>query len=260
MPQTGISILHYKKADHKTHNVRTHRHALFPSDFFALQTKSDKNTKTRGKYDATIGNNRQLNTIFAVRFAQAPLPYTKTGRKYNNKKMNDIYSKEVVDFVKVSADYCLKLENCRQVQPSDFVKSMLSVLPYIYIKATVLLDRVCDNGLNTDAQVTEEDYNYIRLSVYDLLGQYDEYLDVFVEDMKYSDRPVLRTISEDLADIYQDLRDFLAVYREGIDEMSEAALYKVMDCFRQDWGQKCVNVMRPLHDTLYKQMEEEHYV
>ncbi len=171
--------------------------------------------------------------------------------------MSNIYSKEVVDFVKASAEYCLALEKCRQAQPRDFVRKMLSVLPYIYAKAGALLDMTFDNGIDAGTQVTEEDYNYVRLSVYDILGQYDEYLDVFVEDMKYSDRPILRTISEDLADIYQDLRNFLAVYREGIDGVSEAALNDVMENFRQDWGQKCVNVMRPLHDVMYNQMEEQ---
>ena len=173
--------------------------------------------------------------------------------------MNDIYSKSVVEFVKISADYCLKLENCRQAQPRELVESMLSVLPYIYIKGQQLANSTIDNGMNVDAQVTEEDYNYIRLSVFDVLGQYDEYLDVFVEDMKYSDRPILRSISEDLADIYQDLRNFLATYREGIEDMSIAALNEVLENFRHDWGQKCVNVMRPLHDVLYNQMEAQEY-
>lgn len=174
--------------------------------------------------------------------------------------MKNIYSNEVIDFVKLTADYCLKLENCRQAKPQELVENMLYLLPYIYIKATQLLPEIEDNGLNTDPQVTEEDYNYVRLSIYDVLGQHDEYLDVFVEDMKYSDRPVLRSISEDLADIYQDLRNFLATYREGIDDMMNAALYEVLENFKFDWGQKCVNVMRPLHDTLYNQMKDQEYL
>lgn len=172
--------------------------------------------------------------------------------------MNEqIYSKDIVDFVKLAADYCLKVENCRQAMPRDFVKAMLSSLPYLYIKASDLQQSVEDNGFGVDAQVTEEDYNYVRHSVYDVLGQYDEYLDVFVEDMKYSDRPILKSVSEDLADIYQDLRNFLATYRDGVEDMMAAALYEVMQNFREYWGQKCVNVMRALHDILYQQMNEE---
>ena len=38
-----------------------------------------------------------------------------------------------------------------------------------------------------------------------------------------------------------------------------AALYEVLDNFKEYWGQKCVNVMRALHDILYQQMAEEEY-
>ena len=171
-----------------------------------------------------------------------------------------IYSKDVINFVKLAADYCLKLEHSREATPRELVKAMLNSLPYLYIKGTALLETTGENDLmSIDPQVKEEDYNFVRNGVYDVLGRYDEYLDVFVEDMKYSDKPILRSVSEDLADIYQDLRNFLAVYRDGIEEMMTAALYEVLDNFKEYWGQKCVNVMRALHDILYQQMAEEEY-
>ena len=34
------------------------------------------------------------------------------------------------------------------------------------------------------------------------MGDKDDYLDVFVQDMVYSDQPIKKSISEDLADIY----------------------------------------------------------
>ena len=171
-----------------------------------------------------------------------------------------IYSKEVIDFVKIAADYCLKLEHSREATPRELVKAMLNSLPYLYIKGTTLLETTGDNDLlSIDPQVTEDDYNFVRNGVYEVLGRYDEYLDVFVEDMKYSDKPILRSVSEDLADIYQDLRTFVAAYHDGIEEMMTAALYEVLDNFREYWGQKCVNVMRALHDILYQQMAEDQY-
>lgn len=178
--------------------------------------------------------------------------------KIGNRMINDqIYSKQVLDFVKVAADYCLHLEHAQEAEPRELVEKMLNLLPYLYIMATGLQGKVEEPPFGNDAQVTEEDYNYVRHSIYYVLGQYDEYLDVFVEDMKYSDRPILRSVSEDLSDIYQDLRNFLAVYRDGVDDQKEAALWEVTDLFREEWGQKCVNVMRPLHEIRYRQMEEE---
>ena len=173
--------------------------------------------------------------------------------------MQDIvYSPLVIDFVKAAADYCLKLEHSREATPRELVKAMLASLPYLYIKASALMETTTTDSLfSTDSQVTEQDYDFVRDGIYHVLGRYDEYLDVFVEDMKYSDKPILRSVSEELADIYQDLRNFLAVYRDSVEELMAAALSEVLDNFREYWGQKCVNVMRALHDILDQQMAEQ---
>ena len=41
--------------------------------------------------------------------------------------------------------------------------------------------------------VTEETYEILRMNLADLLAEKDDYLDVFVSDMKYSDQPLQET-------------------------------------------------------------------
>ena len=79
----------------------------------------------------------------------------------------------------------------------------------------------------------------------------DDYLDVFVEDFKYSDRPIRQTISENLADVYQNLRNFIEVYRQGYDDAMLQALSEVVVTFELEWGQKLLNALRALHDVKY---------
>ena len=43
---------------------------------------------------------------------------------------------------------------------------------------------------------------FVSSKVSEMLGEHDVYLDVFIDDMKYSDRPVSSFISEDVADEY----------------------------------------------------------
>ena len=88
------------------------------------------------------------------------------------------------------------------------------------------------------------------------MGEQDDYLDVFVEDMKYSDRPILRTVSEELADIYQDIKNFAYAYKIGTDETMQATLSACNENFKTYWGQKLVNVMRALHDVKYNSNNE----
>ena len=84
-----------------------------------------------------------------------------------------------------------------------------------------------------------------------LLKESDTYLEVFLEDMKYSETPISAFISEDLADIYQDVKDFACVYETGMTENMNDALYTCYEHFKGYWGQKLVNVLRALHSLHY---------
>lgn len=79
----------------------------------------------------------------------------------------------------------------------------------------------------------------------------DDFLDVFVEDFKYSEQPVLCTVSECLADIYQQLRELVETFREGYEEAMEVALAEVVEEFRMQWGQKLLNALRAIHDVCF---------
>ena len=110
--------------------------------------------------------------------------------------------------------------------------------------------------------MTEPDYDAIRQSIQEKFGENDDYLEVFVEDMKYSDTPVRKCISEDLADIYQALKNFVNSYRSGLDEVMEEALAVCVDGFRTYWGQVLTNTLRAVHNVRYStdQNLEEHNI
>ena len=89
------------------------------------------------------------------------------------------------------------------------------------------------------------------MSLQQKFGENDDYLEVFVEDMKYSDTPVRRCISEDLADIYQALKNFVHSYRSGLDEVMEEAVAVCSEGFRTYWGQTLTNTLRAVHNVRY---------
>ncbi len=161
-----------------------------------------------------------------------------------------IYSQKVLDLVTLSVEYCKQVEQCRTMERERFIDVMRGLLPMLYLKASLLGEVGESMGYNEPC-VTEADYDYVRHSVAAVMGDRDDYLDVFVEDFKYSDRPVLQTVSENLADIYQTLRDFAEVFRGGHDEAMETALFDVMDAFGTAWGQKLLNALRALHDSRF---------
>lgn len=174
--------------------------------------------------------------------------------KTNN---NGVYSQDVLEFVTVAAELCVRLEQAQSAEMREFVPAMLKILPLLYVKAMVLHESIEETDAFLEESVEEEDYNFVRASVASVMGSHDDYLDVFVEDMKYSDQPIRKTISEDLADIYQDLRNFIDIYRGEFEDAMQAALSRVIEQFPTYWGQKVTCVLRALHDVMFQQEIEE---
>ena len=173
------------------------------------------------------------------------------------KESQTIFEKNVIEFVTVAAEFCAFLERAEHMKRKAFVDTSLKILPLLYLKASMLpkCETIGNEALETF--VTEETYEILRMNLAGLLAEKDDYLDVFVSDMKYSDQPITRNISEDLADIYQDIRDFIFVFQLGLNETMNDSLAVCRENFALYWGQKLVNTLRALHDVKYNQPEDE---
>lgn len=179
----------------------------------------------------------------------------------NTESQSPIYSHEVLDFTTVAVQYCVYLEQSEKYSRKQFSETMLKMLPLLYLKG-MLLPKYENLDGNTIADgVTEENYNIVRGNIASIMGSQDDYLDVFVEDMRYSDTPVLATVSENLADIYQDIKNFALAFQNGCDEERMVALCCVKETFEYYWGLRTANVMRALHEIVFNSLsnEEEEY-
>ena len=176
------------------------------------------------------------------------------------KESQTIFDKNVIEFVTVAAEFCAFLGQAERMKRSTFVDTSLKILPLLYLKASMLpkCETIGDEALET--YVTEEIYEILRINLSGLMADKDDYLDVFVQDMVYSDQPIKKSISEDLADIYQDIKDFIFVFQLGLNETMNDSLAICQENFGTLWGQKLVNTLRALHDVKYNQEEEEEEV
>lgn len=165
-------------------------------------------------------------------------------------KSSAAFDKNTVEFVTVAAEYCAFLEQIFDKEPRRVLDVLCKLLPLVYLKATMLPEAEPE-GLYLEESVTEADYEEIRTQMAQKLGEYDDYLEVFEEDMKYSDTPVRKCISEDLADIYQALRNFVQSYRSGLDEVMTEAVAVCAEGFRTYWGQTLANTLRAVHNVRY---------
>lgn len=164
---------------------------------------------------------------------------------------NLIYSRNVIDLVTICTEYCRALEQAAGVSRSDFIDRMCTLLPMVYLKMTLLDDVPHPVVGYNEGVVTEADYDFVWSNVRTIMSDMDDFLDVFVSDFKYSEEPLPCTVSESLADVYQPLRNFVQVFRDGNEEAMHVALYDVQEEFRLTWGQKLLGALRALHASRF---------
>lgn len=166
-----------------------------------------------------------------------------------------VYSKNVIEFVTVANEYCKFVETAGNEDPFALLGKAQKLLPLIYLKASLLPEFGSTEELELERYVTEVDYNFLQQRIMNVLGPHDDYQEVFEPEMQFSDAPLSASISENLTDIYQDLKDFILSYRIGDDQVMQEALWTCMANFRAYWGQKLVNGLRAIHSLIYSQTD-----
>ncbi len=167
------------------------------------------------------------------------------------------YSKEVIEFVAVAKEFCDFVEAAPQMQCKDVLQRLQKFLPLMYLKGSLLPVYHCDEDGLTEDFVFEEDYNHLYAGLHRLLGEYDEYLEVFDDAMQYSETPVINSISEKVCDIYQDLKNFTEAFRSGMVDVIEEALWELNNSFELYWGKACVGALRAVHHAVYLAGDKE---
>ena len=178
----------------------------------------------------------------------------------NNDNNSSVYERDILELVTVAVEFCAYVENAAEKDRKIFISTMQKLLPLLYLKGVLApkyeLTAECDAD-SLSSFVSMENYDIVRNNVAFVMGEYDSFLDVFVEDMKYSDTPILSSVSENIADIYQDLKNFVCAYKDGTEEMRYDAIVMCKSNFENYWGQRLVNVLRALHEINYGERIDE---
>ena len=157
----------------------------------------------------------------------------------------------LINLVALCAEYCSTVENCLEVDVKEISEALLGQLPRIYYEfhdidagESVSLE---EWGFGVSEHLDEEQYESVRIQLATTFGEEDSYLETFEKDMKYSDTPIATTISENLADLYQPLYDFVVETRESDGDNLEEAYRACKESFREYWSQTLCNVLRALN-------------
>jgi hypothetical protein len=162
-----------------------------------------------------------------------------------------VYSRNVIEFVAVANEFCKYTEHASELKGDELLKILQRILPLMYLKTSLLpkLDPFFEDG--NEKFVTESDWNNINEILKEKFGTANDYLEVFDERINNTEGSLAASISEDMADIYQDMKDFLLLYQTGTGEVMNDAVWECRMNFENFWGQKLVNSMRAIHKFIY---------
>ncbi len=170
-----------------------------------------------------------------------------------NEEGFSIISTEVIDFVKSANAFCELVYNFRDLKRSEVLHELQKVLPHLYFQALVLpkMEPFYEDG--NEKFVTEKEYNDLKTLLAAKFAYLDDYPEISGTESSDYGSPIVSYLSEDISDIYQDLKDFISLYRLGSNEIMNDAIWEIKLNFERYWGQTLVNALRYIHQTLYSE-------
>ena len=156
-------------------------------------------------------------------------------------------TKGSIEFLTIALETCKYMES-EELQPTDFIDKMRKLLPLLYLKtAMVELPKNMVYDEEPERFVTEKDYDDMRQRLSILMGNTDQYLTAVHPDISMSDTTIAANISEDLTDIYQNIKDFVSIGQLGNEDLMNDALIVCLTEFKNYWGTKLLNAQLALH-------------
>jgi hypothetical protein len=162
-----------------------------------------------------------------------------------------VYSRNVIEFVAVANEFCKYTEHASELKGDELLKILQRILPLMYLKASLLPQMTPFFEDGNEKFVTESDWIRIDDTLKEKFGTANDFLEVFDERISDSEGPVISQISENITDIYQDIKDFLLLYQTGTSEVMNDAVWECRTNFENFWGQKLLNILRAIHKFIY---------
>jgi uncharacterized protein (UPF0335 family) len=160
-----------------------------------------------------------------------------------------VYSPLVLEFLAVAQKYCLFIEQIDRLEKNKIFDGLSKALPLLYVKGALLPDIEAVDISQNEKYVTAEQWQDVFNDLREKIGNDDEYW--FNENDNPDNELVKGSLSDNLTDIYQDMKDFVLLYQKPVREAKKVAVWEIKKLFFSHWGFRIVNVIKVLHYLLY---------
>ncbi len=162
-----------------------------------------------------------------------------------------VKSKSVLEMITVAHEFCLFTESIEKQTQENILHYYHKICPLLYLKGSLLPDIVVEDNSHAERFVTEEQWESILQSLQSKLNGKDVFY--FKEDCFSGSETALKvSLSEFIADIYQDMKDFVLLFQKNVLAAKENALYECKQLFISHWGLRALEVPKSIHQFTLK--------
>ncbi len=164
-------------------------------------------------------------------------------------------SRSVLEFATIATEYCILIENIESTDNHTQLTQLKQIVSLLYFRGTLLPDIEPSDPDTTERYVTEEQWEIS----FNQLRAYFKQQDIFWFPEYFAEQSeTLRvSLSELLTDCYQDLKDFILLYKRQSLSARENAIFEIKQLFAMNWGKKLALLIPYLHQLSYQKFEEQ---
>ncbi len=159
-------------------------------------------------------------------------------------------SKSVIEMATVANEFCYFLETVDKREKKDILDFTHRILPLLYLKGTLLPNVEPQNPEADERFVNEEQWESIFTILRDKFGKDDEFWLIDPQQINETE-PLKASISENITDIYQDMKDFLLLMKKNTFAARENAIHDCKLLLADHWGYRIGNIFTQVHFLIY---------
>lgn len=163
--------------------------------------------------------------------------------------------KNSLEMLIVANEYCLFMEDIENKSKKAIFDFIHRVLPLMYTKGSLLPELEVEYPEANMRFVTEEQWEKLFTDLREKFADSDEF---WIIDPQYINEtePLKASLAENLADIYQDMKDFILLYQKNTVAARQNAINDCKILFSNHWGYSISNIMAQLHHLIYNTEDE----
>jgi len=173
----------------------------------------------------------------------------------NTPATDPVTSANVIDMFTVANEFCIFTEKAEKYNPEEVIQYYAKICPLLYLKGAILPVVEADEDYFGERFVNEDQWENIYNSLLSVFPGKDEFFTLSYENADTI--PLKASISEHLADVYQDLKDFVLLYQKNHNYAKQNAVYECRTLFISHWGARIASLLPALHAIAFHAEQED---